>query len=299
MNDQKLEGTVVFEGLLQGPVPNGGDIAARLNQWVQFVGRLGLRFSLETRDTGFSLLPENRPVSVGPLGDSPDQAIRQSLEQLVEQFPIAERNQLFSTLRSSEYRKGEEIQTMYTIVEGTLRLQSRTLAADTVAPPEPIPIKEQIKMAVIGVALALGLLGIALLFPGVRAMFGQLVAAVKPLDTQSIAIDLGAFAPYFTCTIDEKQSDRSQLVVQLKRTEKFPNDEAALNTAAAAENVLDRRLALEGLARGYLRVELFDADGKYAATDELRIRDLRDQQKLDAKLPLPDKTTIEKIVFVP
>jgi hypothetical protein len=301
MSGEKIEGTIVLDGLVQGRLPLAGDqVPQQLKQWVQFVGGMGVRFSLEIRDAAFNLLPDDRATSVKLLGDPPEHALEQALTQLAELFTGPERAQLFSTLRSSEFRPGEEVQTVYTIIEGRPRIQSRTLPAQTTPPVEPLSIKERVKLGAIGLAMAVILLGIALLFPGVRAMFGQVAEIVKPLDTGELKIDVGPYAPYFSCTIDEKQSDRTALVLRLKRVETFPRDEAALNAQlSAADQSISSRLALENLARGHIRVELFDADDKYLASAELRIADLRKQETLDVKLPLPEKTRTQKIVFVP
>jgi hypothetical protein len=301
MSSEKVEGTIVLDGLVQGRLPDDGDIRPRLEEWVQLVGKLGLIFNLEVRDGRFSLLPDNRSVPTKALGDPPEHALEQAMQQLAEVFDADERPHLFSTLRTSHYRKGEEVQTVFTIVQGLLHLQSRTLPADTVAPPEPISTKEQIKLAVIGSVIALAVLGIALLFPGVRAMFGQIADVVKPLDTKEFTVELGPYSEFISCTLDEKRSDRTALILQFKRTEKFPETLSALDMQAmpSSGNPFRRCLALESLARGYIRVELFDPDGKYLATGDLRVRDLWEKPEMDAKLPLPEKVRTTRLVFVP
>jgi hypothetical protein len=298
---EKVEGTIVLDGLVQGRLPDSGDIAGRLNEWVELVRKLGLSFNLEARDGRFSLLPDNQPASVKALGDPPEHALEQSMQQLIELFEGEDRRQLFSTLRSSHYRKGEEVQTVFTVVQGLLHLQSRSLPADTVAPPEPLSTKEQIKLAAIGSVIALAVLGIALLFPGVRAMFGQIADVVKPLDTKELTVDLGPYEGLISCTVDEKKSDRSALTLVLKRGDKFPAADPATGSEAGSETSVSHRLALESLIRGYIRVELFDADGKYLSTGELRVRELwkRSETEMEARLPLPGKVRTTKLVFIP
>ena len=93
-------------------------IGKQLQEWTTFVARLGPRFSLEMRGGAFTLLPDTKPVAVLGLGDDPSEAMRQALDQLAGLFAGYERTQLFSTLRSSEYRPGREVQSMYTIAGG-------------------------------------------------------------------------------------------------------------------------------------------------------------------------------------
>src|SRR5262245_11694000 len=117
MSGEKIEGTIVLDGLVQGRLPLGDDqIPQQLKQWVQFISGMGVRFNLEVRDAAFNLLPDNRATSAKPLGDPPEHALEQGLTQLADLFSGPERSQLFSTLRSSEFRPGEEVQTVYTIV---------------------------------------------------------------------------------------------------------------------------------------------------------------------------------------
>jgi hypothetical protein len=298
MNDERIEGTIVFDGLLQGRLPNDKEVEARLREWVEFVGKLGLRFNFETRDSNFSLLPENRAVSVAGLGNPPEEAVAQAIRQLVELFPPPERMRLFSTLRSSEFRPGEEVQTVYSLAEGQTRLQSRTVDAETTPPPVPLTRKEQVKLAAMGLGLAVAFLGVAMLFPGVRAMFGQVADMVKPLDVNELKVETGPYAPYLTCTVDDKQSDRSALVLQLARKKAFPLEQPAAEDAAAADASLVDRLAKENLIRGYIRAELFDADGKYVTTLQVRLSDLRSREKIEGKLPLPEKVRITRVAFV-
>jgi hypothetical protein len=298
MSGPKIEGTIILDGLLQGRLPQGDvEIAKKLRQWVEFMASLGLNFNLEIRDAAFNLLPDNTATGVKALGDPPEHAVEQAIVQLADLFKGHERSALFSTLRSNEFRPAEEVQTVYTVIDGKVQTQSRTVPANTTAPIEPLSTKEQVKLGLIGGAIVIAFLGIALLFPGVRAMFGQVADIVKPLDASEIKIDPGPYVPYFSCALDDKESDRSAFVLLLKRTDQFPRDDQSLTAAADAEHSLTSRLALENLARGYVRLELFDADDKFIATGDLRVADLRHHEKLNTKLPIPEKTRPVKIVF--
>ena len=100
----KVEGTVVLDGLLEGKLPPTPDAADRLREWIRDVRSLGVRFSLDIEGGAFSILPENRPISVSAFGEAPADAIVNALNQLLKVFPVGQRGQLFSTLRSVEYR---------------------------------------------------------------------------------------------------------------------------------------------------------------------------------------------------
>jgi len=58
----KTEGTIVLDGLIEGRLPDDPSIEDKLEQWLEFVGQLGLRFNLEVTGSSFSLLPDSTPV---------------------------------------------------------------------------------------------------------------------------------------------------------------------------------------------------------------------------------------------
>src|SRR5262249_57303221 len=87
MSGEKIEGTIVLDGLVQGRLPLTDDqVQERLKQWVQFVGRMAVRFNLEIPGAAFNLLPDNRATGAKPLGDPPEQALEQALGQLADLF---------------------------------------------------------------------------------------------------------------------------------------------------------------------------------------------------------------------
>jgi hypothetical protein len=298
---EKIEATLVLDGLIQGRIAEDDDqIAGKLREWVSFLHRLGMRFSLQVQGATFSLLPETNAVPVQPLGQQPEDAIQQALEQLAEIFPEPQRGQLFSTLRSSEYRKGEEVQTVYTIVQGAVRRHSRTVEADTTPPPEPIPTKEKVKMAAVAAGILVAVLGLSLLIPGVRSMFGEVVDVVKPFHAEEIKVELGPYKKYFSLSLDEKQSSRTDWIVKLKRTNEFPKTSKDLDEAAkAAGDSVVGRMVIENLARGYVQIELFDAEDKYLGRIDLRIADLQKQESIEGRVQVPPKTKPARIVLIP
>jgi hypothetical protein len=246
------------------------------------------------------LLPETNAVPVGPLGQQPEDAIQQALEQLAEIFPEPQRGQLFSTLRSSEFRKGEEVQTVYSIVQGVVRRHSRTVEADTTPPPEPISTKEKVKMAAVAAGILVVVLGLSLLIPGVRSMFGEVVDVVTPFHAEEIKVEAGPYKKYFRLSLDEKRSNRTDWVMKLERTKDFPKTSKDLDEAAksAGDSVVGR-MVIESLARGYVQVDLFDAEDKYLGRIDLRVADLKDKESIEGRVQVPPKTKPARIVLIP
>ena len=143
-----VEGTIVLDGLIEGRFNDGDQTVEKLDGWVKFVqDTLGLSFTADASGDSFSMLPDNKPASAAKLAPDPQDAIRQALEQLIGALPEKDRATVFSTLRSSEYRKGEEVQSLYAVqADGTVVFESRTVDAKTVAPVEPLTTKEKVKI---------------------------------------------------------------------------------------------------------------------------------------------------------
>jgi hypothetical protein len=156
------------------------------------------------------------------------------------------------------------------------------------------------KVAGVGLLMAVVVIGIAMLIPGVRAMFGQLVETVKPFDSKEVTIDLGPYAPWLEASIVEAKSNRSAVVLQLKPTAQFPRDDASYVAGEkAAEGHVHQRFALENVGRGYVRIALYDETGKFLHTGEVRVADLLATETLDVVVALPERIRVTKLKFVP
>jgi hypothetical protein len=227
MMAEHVRGTIVFGGLLEGTLPDADDAESNIREWVAFAGTLDVKFSLEIDGNSFSLLADDAPVSVEPLGGKPADAIAELLGQLLKAFPAEQRPQIFSTLRSTEYVKGEAIQTVYTYTpEGTVRADSRNIDATTAEPIAPMTRKEKIKLAVIGGAIALVILAGVVFVVGADRVMDLLRDTFMPINTESIAVDNAAFKEFFTVEKVEKLRGRSALQLTLKRTKLFPRSAA-------------------------------------------------------------------------
>lgn len=294
---EKIQGTITLDGLVEGRL--GDDEAAgRLREWVEFIGQLGLRFNLDVNGGQFSLLPDDAPKSTANLGDVPERSIADALEQLVTALPEDVRPHVFSTLRSAEYRPGEEVQAIYGIgVDGKVDVQRRVVDAQTVAPPEPIDMRTKVRMALSGLVVALAILGIASFFVDFGDLWGQTMDTITPMSPDEMAIEMTAFEGLIAMEEEVAIAGGRRLKMTLVRGPEFPADRKALEKMIAAESDAGKRLAMEALLRGYIRVEMYDKEGKYYHHAELRIADLFRQPKLPALIQLHQKTRTGRVVF--
>jgi len=296
--NRHVEGTMELNGLIEGPLPDDAGAEDRLRDWVRGMREMGVVFHLEVTSGAFSLLPSNDPWPSQPLGDVPHESLSQALEQLLEPFPAELARRVTSTLRSSEYRKGEEVQTVYLNDGGTIRREQRTVAAETEAPPQPISPKEIARTLAIGAVVAAALLGITSLFVDVPGLARQLIGTVRPIRADDIEIDVSAYGAFFT--VEKKEVAGDALRITLRRTDKFPlTDEALQQAADEADDAIKERLAVAAIARGYVRCDIHDSDGKFVTWTTVRIAGLRDDETIVVHVPLKTNTRFRpgKIVF--
>jgi hypothetical protein len=321
--NQKIIGTVRLDGLIEGPLPNHPDGAEQLRQWTSFAQAAGLKFALEIDGSSFSLLAGNAPLPAASLGPDVSATITAALAQLLKLYRGDDVRRVMSTLRSVEYAKGEEIQTLYVVGPGgKAEAKSRTVSAATVAPEAPLSWKDKLKLGAIGVLAALAVFGVSALFIDYRAMFGQVKSSFSPPSAEKIAVDGSAFGEYFT--VVQKGVDRSLglLVIQLRRTAHYPGAAPGSTTRAAfvpsatmpavtrpaappttlpaeapgtlsggfavtAPPALTERQQLirQAVVTGYVRCELFDDEGRWLGFEVVRIKDLEIGEFANIVLP--------------
>jgi len=284
---EKTQGMILLDGLIEGRLSGDAAVETKLEKWVEFARTLGLKFNLDMSGSAFSVLPDNHPAPISRLGTSPEDAIRQTIEQLIGVLPEQDRASVFSTLRSAEYRTGEEVQSVYVIeAGGKVQVQSRSIAAKTIAPPKPVSTKERVKLALIGLFLALAIFGILMLFPPVREKFAEFIGSIKPVTVESVTITTTPFGDLIKATPKEFSAGARVLIITLERGKDYPTTEALLEEAYAKADTLAKKLALEAIAKGYVRVELIDVEGNIFAEGEFRIRELSTKESIELRVPV-------------
>jgi hypothetical protein len=284
---EKLEGTIALDGLVEGRGVDDPAVALKLRQWVDAITKLGLEFDLSTAGNSFSLLPETRPVHSLALGDDPSEALRQMLDQLLELLPEEDRGFTSSTLRSIHFRPKEEVQSVYLLDgDSKFRIESRALDAETIAPPEPISTKERVRIAVFGLFLALAVMGIASLFIDFRGLVAELWGSVTPVAAEEIEVDNATFVDFIRVEEKTVNNRRGVLVLKLVRTDQFPLVPADFEKAWEQATSLRKRLVVEAIEKGYVRLELFDKKNQFIRQQLLRIDDLRQKETFELAIPL-------------
>ena len=284
----KIEGTIVLDGMIQGRTSRPEQLEGTLRSWVRAAHEQGLPFSLEMEGASFSVLAGNQPFEAGSLGKDPAAAICRNLADLVRDLIPPERAELLSTIRSVEYGSNCEIQTIYAVDStGGVESHQRTVKTQTVSPPQKMSRRDMVKQGLLGLLVAAVLLVISSWFVDYHKFFSRFVDSVTPFDAQKVSVNSDAFGPYFS--VKDKQADTSHraLAITLRRTDAFPRNDADADRLAQKAPTLSARLAVEALARGYVRVDYFGKDNKFILSDMIRVADLRDTPEIVLVLPLP------------
>jgi hypothetical protein len=294
-----IEGSVILDGLLEGRFAGGAFTAADLRQWARKAARRNLHFSIETDGDSFSVLGERREVSAGEIGDDPARAIAEALGELLADMPHPTRASAMSTLRSVEYRKGEEVQTLYVLAPGgAVEVKQRVVDARTTAPMQPLTRGQKVRMALTGLGVALLVFLASSVFVDYRSMFSRIVDNLLPPSAADVAVDAGAYGECFTVAKKELAGGGKALVLTLKRGKAFPLTDQDIQRLFDQAKDVPSRLLADSLARGYVRCECFDKDGKFLYFSMLRISGLRKDQTLEVPVPLPaDGVRVAKLAF--
>ncbi len=285
---ENIEGTITLDGLLEGRLVGESFTADDLRRWTRRAGERHMHFSVESEGDSFSVLGERRAVKAADIGDDPARQVAEALDALLAEMPPPTRTGAMSTIRSVEYRKGEEVQTLYVVVGGRIDLRQRTVEARTTAPVGPLTRKDKLRMGLTGLVVALLVFLVSSIFVDYKALYHRVADEVTPISAKELTIDVGPFGDSFSVAKTEVVRGRT-LVLTLKRSKAFPVTTQRAQQLYDDANDLPSRLAVESLVRGYVRCEYFDKKGKFLAIATARVVNLRETETLEVSLPLPAK----------
>lgn len=266
----RIEGTFLVDGLIEGPLPDAPDAVRRLEAWVSLMAPTGVRMSLEVDGSRFSLLPDPAPIPKALAGPTPARMLQDNLQQLLDGLPPAHRVQVFSTLRSSDVGAGFEVQTAYAVgKDGLIETRERTVDVETAAAPR----RRRLGPPLIVALLALLILAFLFLDSGGRLL--KYWTNLRPVAASDIAVDPGIFRSWITARVASVDAGSGALALEVARTKDFPDSAAAMDAALAKPGLpREARLALNALATGYVRCELFDESGAFLEAPAVRLRGL-------------------------
>lgn len=292
---EKVEGTLRLEGLIEGQLPDDEKVHSLFNEWLEFSSARGLHFDPAFTGNNFSLLADNRPITISTLESHYEQLLKELLEQLVSILPDSYRGKVLSTVRSVEYQKNLEVQSIFSIQPGgSVSINTREVEARTTAPEPPVTFKQKIIAAAAGVVILLILIGLSALFLDYKKYAADIKSSFTPFDVSKVSIN-NRFSPYFEVT--ETTWDGGYLLIHLTKTASFPDLETLPERYKAAGDDIYQKLALETLAKGYMMIEFFDEEGTFLVGEKIRISSLWRGDSLVLSLPIGNSVRPAGISF--
>jgi hypothetical protein len=278
----RIEGAIVFDGLLEGKSP-AGDFERTARDWMQSLEAFGVRFNLEASGRAFSLLPYSEPVSAGAFGDSPEDDFRELLDRLVRAIGPFAHGQIFSTLRSVRFRPKKDVRALYFVAaDGSVRVRVETVAVETPHTPRPLAARRRSATILFGLALGAMALGLTAWIIDLGRRPGGFLHPHAALPIEAVVVDLQPLERFLLLAGRRETENGRGVVLTLQRTDDYPRDDASAALAIReAGTSVSQRLAVEALVRGYVRCELFDGDGNFLRSAEYRVAPLRDRERID------------------
>ena len=169
-------------------------------------------------------------------------------------------------------------------------------SAGIASPPrQPPAVLSPQRLAIALAAVALVVATCALVHS--TGLLARLLTA-RPPQAQGIEVDAGAFKDYFSVEKKTLGNSGRMLVVTLKRAKAFPLDDDDFD-ALAEKTVkgVSALLALEAVARGYVRCECFDGKSVFLDSTAARIRALAEREMIELELPIAGLRGLQRVVI--
>ena len=281
----ETEGTIVFDGLLQGPLPSSSELRALIEKWVSTAGKL-VRFSIDFEPGGFSVLVSDVPVPVKAFTEPPQEQARVRLEELVRLLPKEAWPQLTSTIRSVEYRAALKVETLYAAMpDGSIATREREVdwKPEVVVPPVPgqRPSLRKLALMAAGVVAMIVILTLA----GFWSMFSG-------VSSEGIRLETSHAEPYLDFEFVEIDSRVEGIGIQVSRGKGFPSTLKGYEEQLALlrkKDDLPGFLMLRAVAAGTIHIEYLDEEGRVFNDIPIRVKGLMEGKKVKGFLPINRK----------
>jgi hypothetical protein len=295
----KVAGTFFMDGMLQGRVPDFPDFDSRVRQWLAVQKKQALQFDFAMDGANFSVLADDAVVpSRAFLPEGIQDHLASAFQDLVELVPPQDRMQLMSTLRSVEYRPGNEVQTLYVVAPpGKIDVQQRSVEAVTQATPPELTTRGKLKLGCIGLGVALVALLASSFFIDWKSWFFDRADDLIPVKVEEITVDATAFDSFITFERKVIDKRRRSLVLAAKSGPKL---ESAIAATSPNTSTWKEFLAIAAIKKGFVRCDMFDEKGALLGSATVFLEPLLKSENKEAVflVPLPPKK-IHRMVIGP
>ncbi len=294
-SSKPIAGTYVLSGIIQGKVIIEPDF---LEIWTKEAEKKGLYFSLRIDANDFSLLPTETPKLVSKLGETVlEDVVCERVESLMSLFDAPREAQIFSTLRSEEFKFGKSQQTIYKISgNGHVEAESRVVEVKTEDPPPELTTKGKIKLGII----TLGVLALAFFasipFVDYKAMFENAKDKVTTLKADELDIDTEKLNKAVTISVKEVIPKDHLIVLIVKKGDRW-NTLYSTDPQSKFKSWQDFNVAQA--LHNRLRCEWYDKHGNLLLVNYIDVHELDTKETLEKKMFTKTKGKISSLRLLP
>lgn len=297
----ETEGTFIFSGIVQGPVPPGPDGSEMLSRFNDKLAKSGISMSLRIDGPRFSLLASDRTLETEAVTESEVEGLMQAaLGSLLELYPEGMRMAVMSTIRSRVFLADREHQAVYVVsYPGVIKVESAAVKAQLRPRARRLTFKHK-ALFVLGAFVVLSLA----FWASTRWIdYGpagrQIALMLKSTKLEDVRLRTTALRDVVTVEKSDLSSLRKVIVLKVSRgpawgKEPDKNEPEAMQLQAA---LFERR---------YLKVTYFDVTGNIVIGRDgkvveraLPVADLKGAAVLSVELPLPEGLPVSEIIIGP
>lgn len=296
----QFENTYRLEGLIQGPLPPGPDGLSVIKKLTADFNRNGLRLSACFDDSQFKLTAENvtrDTEEIHPL--EVDLMVHHALEKLLAAYPADLRMQIFSTLRSREYRPDLEVQSVYLVIyPGQVKVERREVAAEVAPRPAPLSVKNQFAYiaAAVGILAFLGWASTSLV--EYRDLGEQKLSTFRGTRVEDLRVDDKSLVDFVRIVeTDIAKQPESVIILTLRKGTKWPDDVTPLPPDSKGYTPAYRAAFRAAIEVRELTVVLRDDQGVQTISKvSLREFFVDDKQEITVRIPFGTKVVRDLIL---
>ena len=290
----QFENTYRLEGLIQGPLPPGPEGRVVIEKLAADFNRNGLRLTSLFDDCQFTLTAENvtrDTEEIHPL--EVDLMVHHALEKLLGAYPQELRMQIFSTLRSREYRPNLEVQSIYLVIfPGQVKVERREVTAEVEPRPAPLSAKNQFGylVAAVGILALLGWASTSLV--EYRDLGEQKLSTLRGTRLEDLKVDDKSLIDFVRVVdVDLEKPPASFIVLTLRKGTKWPDDVTPLPPNSKGYTPAYRAAHRAAIEDRQLTVVLRDDQGTQTIS-KVSIREFFDDDKKEITVRIPFGTQV-------
>ena len=290
----QFQNTYRLEGLIQAPLPPGPEGRVVIEKLTADFNRNGLRLTSLFDDSQFTLKAENvtrDTEEIHPL--EVDLMVHHALEKLLAAYPPELRMQVFSTLRSREYRPSLEVQSVYLVIyPGQVKVERREVAAEVEPRPAPLSVKNQFAYiaAAVGILALLGWASTSLV--EYRDLGEKKLSTIRGTRLEDLRVDDKSIHDFVRVVdVDLEKPPASFIVLTLRKGSKWPDNVTPLPPDSKGYSPAYRAAFRAAIEERQLTVVLRDDKGGQTIS-KVSIREFFDDDKKEITVRIPFGTQV-------